>query len=351
MTVQPREQPPSAASDASLPPLSQTEAAARRGRTGRLSMSATHPGVPAQCSSRLSLPSGMQWAADASVPRPKLATSLAAPATMAVEQLTEEPWEDGQQEQQAPAEQQQQQPPEESAAQHEVAAAIEQPAEVESPAFTIRSHLAAEDEGVSAELPQAVSPQAHAGSGAAARSEPPAAVDEQEQVVADAPAVQQGDEEALAAAAFAPRPRLSMSPALSAGAAPHLSSFGSAAGVDAAAAFAAKPRLAMSPAISSGSVWGAPEAAPLPAVGAAAEPHVQQQMEGSGEVASQEEQPTQTPMWRHESPAMSDNPLAAGAAASPAVTSRRRLSHSPAPRCVLRCPVLQEAAAVPACWS
>jgi hypothetical protein len=129
-------------------------------------------------------------------------------------------------------------------------------------------------------------------------------------------------------------------------------------------AFAARPKLANSPAVSSGSMGRTASAAgpsplgtadcaatadsrPSPAQQASPAPVVeavaveeQQAVAAFPEQAAPEAAGAEQP-WRRDSPTMSDNPLAAagfaGAASTPATgaASSRRFSHSPAPRSVV----------------
>lgn len=369
----------------SLPALSEQDAAARRGRNARLSMPAGRMAPAAEYGSRgsrLSLPGSMRFAAvsgeEAFAARPKLAMSPAASSgsmgrVAAPAQLDDE--EEVQQQVQQ-ADQQQQEPQQ---AQHGEAAADALLSEQPAAPVVSRSRLAAEDEEVPVELMQpqvAPSPAATAlpdAAGEAAQqadapltAEHVVAEDEQEQQAVEmelpqaaevaAPtqpadqqeqqAQRQADNEAeLAAAVFAAKPKLAMSPAVSGGAAPARASFGSAAEADAAAAFATKPKLAMSPAVSSGS-YGHIPAEPSPAAAAAAPlpSPAFQTVEPPGQAGAadseHEQQAWQAPaqLQQHDSPTMSDNPLALAGATSggdtpAAAGTRRRLSHSPALRC------------------
>ena len=228
-----------------------------------------------------------------------------------------------------------------------VDAAAEEPAAAGEP-FVMRSRLVAEDAET---LPPASIPAA------AAAAQPWAIVQPSDELAAVQPAaealqasatsaalpaepeqLQQQQTEDETAAAFAVKPRLSMSPALPAER--RHSGVGSHAAapeaVDAAAAFAAKPKLAQSPAVSSGSVggrasFGRAAAAPGPELPPAVPfvPSPQQQTAAPEAEVQRVHQPDPAP-----APAMSSNPLAAGATpgAAPAVSSRR-LSQSPALRC------------------
>ena len=323
--------------------------------------------------SRLSLPGSMRFAAvsgeEAFAARPKLAMSPAASSGSMGRVAAPAPLEDEEevQQQAQQADQQQQQPQQ---AEQGDAAAEAPPSEQPAAPVVSCSRVAAADAEVPVELmrPQVASSPAATGApdaaGEAAQqadaplaAEPAVAEDEQEwqTVKAEQPqaaevaastqtaaqqkqqALQQADEEEeIAAVAFASKPKLAMSPAVSGGAAPSCTSFGLAAEPDATAAFADKPKLAMSPAVSTRS-YGRIPAEPSPAAAAAAplpSPALQTVAGSDGEQLTWQ-LPAQ--LQHRDSPTMSINPLALAGASSgdtpAAAGTRRRLSHSPALRC------------------
>lgn len=333
---EPLQQPP-AEEDSSLPSAPVQEAL-RPLRANRLSMPAVRPEAAAaergSRVSRLSLPSGLPWAAAvadsedtaAFAARPRLSMSPVAHAPPAAEQLAEVHATEAQQEQQA------------AEAEECVAAPKLVP-------FLGRSRLAADEDELPAEL---------------APAQPRAAVEEEAPMAAQQPAKQQAEqsaapasheqqqqqeaEEALAATAFAAKPKLAMSPALSAGRS-SVGGAGAAEPADDATAFAARPRLSMSQAGSSGSAGRAAAASPLPPTTAAAPSPAVEVAAASPMLPLQVEEPAQRSLQQQlaalrDSPTMSDNPLAAARAGSTpaaAISNRRlsRLSHSPALRCAV----------------
>ena len=380
-----------------LPQLPVHEAAARRGRAGRLSMPANWQAAGGadrgSRASRLSLPSGMVGGEEALAfaPRPKLASSPlhgAAPAAEPAPQPeTQEATQQAEAQQQQAAQQEQAAQEEQAAGQ--LAAAAEKEADggadVEPPQFAGRARLAAEDAELPADIGAiAAEEQPVAFQTALAAEQPPTAADAQAPAAgaaaeqAAAPSVGQQpaeaaelglaggkeeEEEALAAAAFAAKPKLAMSPALSSGPAQSVRSSlsgaprsrrasdassgacGSLPGaaddrrgshlaaavpdLAVAAVFAARPVSAISPAGSSGSVGRSPAAAE----------EEQRQQEEQGEQQQGADTAVQDragqPAGRLPSPAMSSNPLA-GAGDTPAAASSQRVGHSPAPRCARR---------------
>ena len=288
--------------------------------------------------SRLSLPGSMRFAAvsgeEAFAARPKLAMSPAASSGSMGRVAAPAPLEDEEevQQQAQQADQQQQQPQQ---AEQGDAAAEAPPSEQPAAPVVSCSRVAAADAEVPVELmrPQVASSPAATGApdaaGEAAQqadaplaAEPAVAEDEQEwqTVKAEQP---QAAEVAASTQTAAQQKQQALQQA-------------DEEEEIAAVAFASKPKLAMSPAVSTRS-YGRIPAEPSPAAAAAAplpSPALQTVAGSDGEQLTWQ-LPAQ--LQHRDSPTMSINPLALAGASSgdtpAAAGTRRRLSHSPALRC------------------